>query len=41
MPLRVGSESQASPGTTPRLVQFMHHPFVSGLCPGAQPRFAY
>lgn len=31
----------ASPGTTPRLVQFVHHPFVSGLCPRAQANFAY
>ena len=31
----------ASPGTTPRLVQLMHHPFVSGLCPRAQASFAY
>lgn len=31
----------ASPGTTPRLVQFLHHPFVSGLCPRAQASFAY
>lgn len=30
-----------SPGTTPRLVQFVHHPFVSGLCPRAQANFAY
>lgn len=41
MPPRIDSESQLSPGTTPRLVQFVHHPFVSGLCPRAQARFAY